>query len=963
MAAITTAGSGRRAGIDERIVVAGTTPRFALLVVLFLASAASMASDIANLVVDRTGNKAGCLLAAGVNPDGSWLGETIAGNTSPYAACERRFVPATPGWFIPAVLVSLLVLAGALYWVLPLWRGRRTVAIDNAPEYAELWAELADLVSIAGLSRPPGFVVDPSAATTSAVVFGRRGRYTVCLHGGLIARRLVDNAGFHAVVLHELAHIRNQDVDVTYATVAIWRIFLFVMLIPHVGYVVVAMLFEPFLFRAAELPTGLRSLIFSAGMVILVFLARADVLRTREHYADLDARRWGADPSAVLLPVVPALPAGRLRRVVVSFGELWRSHPTWSRRSRALIDPADLFDTQVLPMFLTGAAASVVVDLATSAVRTSASQTWLTTVLSWLAAALIAGIAGVALWRSVIYAVLTGRRTPTGLSAGLGLGFGSVVGELLLNRSAGGHWLPAQPEVLLVLVAIAVLVTCWTAQIAELWTTVWPGRSIRVPVAVGLVMAWVIYGVWFTWWQATGRFWVIGSIFDTVAIRQALDVDLNGPVSEFNGMLSVFADVSTILFTFTAKGLLLLAGSLLWLPVLLAWTVRPVAGPARWIRQTSPDSADPEVHSATGLLGLPPMRRVLLPSAAFGVLCWVAVIAVRVTLRPAANTVLGGFLYVSWLAVVCAGTAMVAAAATALLANRYRLLVALVSSAIAVLVGLLGVFLLTSVDGCLGPMNLFTDQCAFRPAAAWPLVWVVLPFAFGDSMFIALATALLVLAARRLMRIRGTRSAAVIARGMVMRRIMVTVISAVMVTFAVVVSVPAVGGATRPGGTSLTAAEVEPSVNGYQSASSRVRIAQLYAWSLYGGHDLITRYLADLTSLTNALQPADQWPVLRKNVRPVCAELTRWASAASAYFPVPDLRAQESWATAVSDMAGAGTTCTWSVDKADFDSFTSALGGMTTAAKVILSPLREVQMAVGAACTPATRRLAYCGMW
>jgi len=32
--------------------------------------------------------------------------------------------------------------------------------------------------------------------------------------------------GFRAVVLHELAHVRNRDIDITYATVAIWRIHL-----------------------------------------------------------------------------------------------------------------------------------------------------------------------------------------------------------------------------------------------------------------------------------------------------------------------------------------------------------------------------------------------------------------------------------------------------------------------------------------------------------------------------------------------------------------------------------------------------------------------------------------------------------------------------------------------------------------------------------------------------------------
>lgn len=152
----------------------------------------------------------------------------------------------------------------------------------------------------------------------------------------------------------ELAHIRSRDVDVTYATVALWRVFLFAVLIPHAGYDIFDMTEQSGLFRAAGLPGDVRSLILSADMVVLVYLARADVLRTREHYADLDARRWGADPATVR-PDTPEIPSdSRSRRAIASFGELFRTHPTWSRRGYALVDPADLFGMQALPMFLTG---------------------------------------------------------------------------------------------------------------------------------------------------------------------------------------------------------------------------------------------------------------------------------------------------------------------------------------------------------------------------------------------------------------------------------------------------------------------------------------------------------------------------------------------------------------------------------------------------------------------------------
>lgn len=41
-----------------------------------------------------------------------------------------------------------------------------------------------------------------------------------------------DPSAFRAVMLHELAHLRNRDVDKTYFTIGIWRAFVVVALIP-----------------------------------------------------------------------------------------------------------------------------------------------------------------------------------------------------------------------------------------------------------------------------------------------------------------------------------------------------------------------------------------------------------------------------------------------------------------------------------------------------------------------------------------------------------------------------------------------------------------------------------------------------------------------------------------------------------------------------------------------------------
>ncbi|MFE9751038.1 hypothetical protein ACFYOT_39550 [Saccharothrix saharensis] len=76
----------------------------------------------------------------------------------------------------------------------------------------DLIAALDNLVTTAGLPTAPAFVVDPTAASTGAVVFGWNRNPVVSRYGGLLVRRAADPAGFHVVVLHELAHIRNRDI-------------------------------------------------------------------------------------------------------------------------------------------------------------------------------------------------------------------------------------------------------------------------------------------------------------------------------------------------------------------------------------------------------------------------------------------------------------------------------------------------------------------------------------------------------------------------------------------------------------------------------------------------------------------------------------------------------------------------------------------------------------------------------
>jgi Zn-dependent protease with chaperone function len=270
------------------------------------------------------------------------------------------------------VIVLLIAAAGALYWWLPVWKGRRSrvIPLEEIDCQGDLCLLLAELVSVAGLHRAPRFVLDPAAVRTSAVVFGRPRRYTVCLYGGLVARRAVDPEGFRSVVLHELAHIRNGDVGITYATVALWRVFLVAVLLPC-GARDVQLLFSGQFLRTDSIswvywpgmvPDVRRNVLLFAFTAVLVYLSRADILRSREIYADLAAVGWGAGPGTWHHGADGVAARSRIGGVLASFTELWRTHPRWDRRRHSLTDPSELFGLQALPTFLTGAAAMLVAE-------------------------------------------------------------------------------------------------------------------------------------------------------------------------------------------------------------------------------------------------------------------------------------------------------------------------------------------------------------------------------------------------------------------------------------------------------------------------------------------------------------------------------------------------------------------------------------------------------------------------
>ena len=403
-------------------------------------------------------------------------------------------------------VASLLGVAGAIYWLYPDWKIRRERLAPLEPEDApELVAYLDDLSREAGLSRAPTFLLNPLAPSNSGLAFGRFGRYYVVLNGGLAVQFYVDRPAFRAVMLHELAHLRNGDVNKTYFTVAVCWAFVGVALIPFF----IAMLLD--WDSSLAFGVGWRALVLAG----LVYLTRSAVLRAREVYADVRAS-VGEGAEGALDRVLQNLAEPKPARWREAIPERWRRaldvHPDPDERRAALRETSGLFEMGAWEAFVTGLSVSVAfpqVHSLLSLLAGSTTQIFLTSLaLGFIFAPLIVGIAGLGAWRTTFVALIRGEAPHCEAKLGLALGAGVIVGQALsFDAAAGtlGQSVWAGPGLLsgfgalwaILLVVSLYLFVLWVVAGASQWLAVAAtGRSVRRTCVLGLCVASIVLALW-----------------------------------------------------------------------------------------------------------------------------------------------------------------------------------------------------------------------------------------------------------------------------------------------------------------------------------------------------------------------------------------------------------------------------------------------------------------------------------
>jgi Zn-dependent protease with chaperone function len=839
-----------------------------------------------------------------------------------------------PWWIGFAWITVLLVLAALVFALVPAWRTRSNHLTPAHLYDAQLPHDLIAAAAAVGADRLPVAYVDSLAGSSNAVVFGRNRRPILVVDAGLLRLRGRDPAKYAAILRHEFAHIVNRDITITYATVALWRVFLAVTVLPFLIWLVVEMrglsTRSPALF--SEIPFLAQELTFVAVLIVLVYLARSDVLRTREFCADLFSHNTGRE--------VPggegkdSAPAGRLRRITGSFVGLWRAHPPWHLRRALLDDPAPLFALAPLPMFLIGLATGIIGGHLDAEWMLDLSGTsYLPLMTSLIPAVLVVGAGGVAVWNAAVQGAAD--RRPDGIAAGLWAGAGLAASLLLYDASADGNWIPDDPLYMLLAVAAGAALFWWIAQCARLWSDARSGQLGPGPMLLVLAGAALLAAAGLAWWTQLGIPLAEGLPMSFTNYKDALAAATDpGQSHQMPAVWTMWALLVLVFGNIALLPFVWLAAAAVWAVPLLGWTVR--------VRR-----AGSHVPVSPGWI--PRLRGTVVTALVCGGVSWLLVIAFRVTFpywwdftEPQGGLITA--VQTLWALLALLVTAAAAAVAGAL-RRPYRLLTAIIGANTAAAISLAGSFLLMATPGCLESLTGAPMTCTWAGSTVWDLFRSLLvgpSFVLATALATALAAvvALIDLLPRPAPKPRPAQCAAPLAgRNPMSARFLALTLCALLPSAAFGAEVANARLGELPEDSEITAGslvEEDPT-----PPSAEVKILQLAAWRIYGGAALLEGFAETTGEMGGAFEEA-----LRGDMAPyadLCVELDGRIEDARRYFEVPDQTLQKLWDEALSMGETGIEKCVRGEEQQDVATFMEGAGEVLGSMSVVAAVGTEIK--------------------
>ena len=348
---------------------------------------------------------------------------------------------------------------------------------------------MRDLAGELGVDPPPALRWRPLDGRALGLAFGPPTRRELGFTGGLVPLLVRDPGAFRAIVLHELAHLRNGDVDLSYLAVGIWRSLVVVALVPFVVVVLLLGVSDP--------PTTLALGWRLVALVPLVYLIRSSILRAREH--DADVRASTLEPAIRrILSAASEQPLPRWRRSL-------RWHPSPEQRVAVIDDPTPLLRLGLADAVGVGIVGSLAYEEVAILLGYFPMESFVVRgVPALLFGSLVGVILALGVFRQTFAWLATGRGKVRTVYLGLALGAGLFVGQRLSLVSAiydESVLLRPDPRpfhlVLAAGIALAAIAFArWLVAASRCWLPVAtrlgsPGRA-AAPVAIGAA---VVVGV------------------------------------------------------------------------------------------------------------------------------------------------------------------------------------------------------------------------------------------------------------------------------------------------------------------------------------------------------------------------------------------------------------------------------------------------------------------------------------
>lgn len=409
---------------------------------------------------------------------------------------------------VAALVVTLAIVAVVIYWVTP--RFIRRTPCRPLRDFATDVAAAAAVAEIERVMAMSGRIVRVDVAilrhAVGARAYGHYPRYAIMLNLGLLVQGMREPAILRGVVAHELAHIRNRDIDIAYLAIGAWWAFIAVVVIPAA-------------FFAAIDPSRGVDLSWRLGVLLLVlWWSRARVLRSREYYADL---RVGPD-------VLAALSYRSAHKRGWSRALLGASlHPSEKSR-RAVMEGSQ----RLFRLDLTAAAiAGLLLGFAYAPLSYLLSLVWTYSSFSrdWAVAAVLAVLAGAAtagsVWRATLWSVVSGSRPPSTWFCAAALTAGVLIGQSITpevgNVGTWGTIARQQPLIAAVVAGLLLLLTQiylrWVVLSAQAWLP-----AIDFPYWVtefGTLLAAAVFGLWISAW-----FVIVATLYSSYPTWQTLTI-------------------------------------------------------------------------------------------------------------------------------------------------------------------------------------------------------------------------------------------------------------------------------------------------------------------------------------------------------------------------------------------------------------------------------------------------------